>query len=179
MRAADSALQPFAATADAGGGTHTTPRDRQRPGPHRAVAEAGGAPGSPARTSVPRTTEAGRGRVLVVDPCEDTVLSTSWLLHLWGYDVRSAPTGPLALVAAHTYRPDVILMELRLPGLDGWQVARRLQRAGDWPTRRMIAVTGCSHARHQARSREAGFDFHLLKPVCPDVLWAHVSVPRS
>jgi two-component system, chemotaxis family, CheB/CheR fusion protein len=108
--------------------------------------------------------------VLVVDPCEDTVLSTSWLLALWGYEVRSAATGPAALEAARAYRPAAILMELRLPGLDGWAVARQLSQMGDRPARGLIAVTGCGSARDRARSRSAGFDCHLVKPVCPDVL---------
>ena len=112
----------------------------------------------------------GTSSVLVVDPCEDTVLSTSWLLNLWGYEVRSAATGPAALEAARAYRPAAILMELRLPGLDGWAVARQLSRTGDRPARGLFAVTGSGSERDRARSRAAGFDCHLLKPVCPDVL---------
>lgn len=108
----------------------------------------------------------GARRVLVVDPCEDTVLSTSWLLRLWGYDVRSAATRPLALEAARDYRPDAILMELRLPGLDGWQVARKLGRPGPC----LIAVTGRGSEQDRARSRDAGFTCHPQKPAFPDAL---------
>ena len=134
----------------------------------RGVAEAHGhATRSPASVPAP---PAAAHRVLVVDPCEDTVLTTSWLLRLWGYDVRSAATGPLALEAAREYRPDAILMEVRLPGLDGWAVARQLVDSDDRPARCLIAVTGHGGERDRARSRAAGFDCHLLKPVCPDVL---------
>src|SRR5688500_7535368 len=105
----------------------------------------------------PTARDPGVATVLVVDPCADTVLSTSWLLRLWGYDVRTAGTGPAALEAARAYRPDAILMELRLPGLDGWQVARQLGQAGGRPARGLIAVTGCGSEPDRAQSRAAGF----------------------
>jgi two-component system response regulator MprA len=68
-------------------------------------------------------------RVLLADPCRDTVESLGWLLRLWGFDVLTAETGPDALASALADRPDAVLMEIALPRLDGWQVASRLRGA--------------------------------------------------
>jgi two-component system, chemotaxis family, CheB/CheR fusion protein len=114
--------------------------------------------------------KAATRRVLVADPCADTVDSTAWLLRAWGYDVRGAGSGPEALEVARAYRPDTILMELGLPGLDGCEVARRLRRQGAHPEVLLVAVTGYGDEKNRRRSLEAGFDCHLVKPVAPDVL---------
>ena len=110
------------------------------------------------------------GRVLLADPCRDTVETLTWLLELWGYDVLTAATGPAALTAARAGRPDAVLMEIGLPQLDGWQVARRLREEGGRPLPLLVAVSGYGSERERARSREAGFDGHLVKPVSPDVI---------
>lgn len=86
------------------------------------------------------------GRVLLADPCPDTVESLGWLLRMWGFDVRSAGTGPTALAAAVSDRPDAVLMEIGLPELDGWQVARRV-REGCGPTRPLPG--GGERVRHR------------------------------
>jgi two-component system CheB/CheR fusion protein len=114
--------------------------------------------------------EAVAGRVLVADPCADTVETTAELLRAWGYDVRTAAGGPAALEAALTDRPDVVLMELALPGLDGLQVAMRIREWYGWSTPLLVAVTGYGTGRDRTRSREAGFECHLVKPVCPEVV---------
>lgn len=120
----------------------------------------GGAPGRAAR------------RVLVADPCPDTVETTAWLLRLWGHDVRGAATGPDVLALARAYRPDAVLMEVALPGLSGFEVARRLRRPGADPRPLLVAVTGYGDETNRRRAREAGFDYHLLKPVEIPVLRA-------
>jgi two-component system OmpR family response regulator len=117
---------------------------------------------------VPSATPARR--VLVVDPCGDTVESTAWLLRLWGHDVRGAGTGREALEVARAYRPDAVLMEIGLPGLDGCQVARRLRQQGADREVLLVAVTGYGDEKNRRRSQEAGFDRHLVKPVEPEVL---------
>jgi CheY-like chemotaxis protein len=115
------------------------------------------------------------GRVLVADPCPDTTETTVQLLRLWGYEVVSVPTGPEVLDAVRRYRPEVVLMEIWLPKLTGWQVARRLrQQLGD-STPRLIAVSGCGMESDRARSYEAGFEDHLVKPVCPDLLQSRLT----
>jgi two-component system CheB/CheR fusion protein len=106
------------------------------------------------------------------------VESTAWLLRLWGYDVQGAGTGPETLEVAWAYRPEVVLMELRLPGLDGCQVARRLRQQGTHPELLLVAVTGYGDEKNRRRSREAGFDCHLVKPVDPEVLQGLLATSR-
>lgn len=108
-------------------------------------------------------------RVLVADPCADTVETMAWLLRHWGHDVRTAGSGLEVLRVARAYLPDVILMELRLPGLDGCAVARRLRQPGDPAGPLLVAVTGYGSPKDRLRSRAAGFDHHLVKPVDPDI----------
>lgn len=120
------------------------------------------APVSPGRTA--------RRLVLVADPCADTVESAAWLLRHWGHDVRRAGTGREALEVARAYRPDAILMEIALPGLDGFEVARRLRQQRGGPDVLLIAVTGYGDEKNRRRVREAGFDCHLVKPAEPAVL---------
>jgi CheY-like chemotaxis protein len=109
-------------------------------------------------------------RVLLADPCRDTVESLAWLLDLWGYDVLTAATGPAALESALAFRPDAVLMEIRLPELDGWQVARELRHGCGESAPLLVAVTVYGSERDRTRTREAGFDCHLVKPACPEVV---------
>jgi CheY-like chemotaxis protein len=121
---------------------------------------------------IPSTRPATRTpkRILVADPCRDTVASTAWLLRLWGYDVQGAGTGPETLEVALAYRPEVVLMELGLPGLDGCQVARRLRQQGAHLGVLLVAVAGYGDEKNRRRAWEVGFDCHLFKPVDPEVL---------
>jgi CheY-like chemotaxis protein len=73
--------------------------------------------------------------------------------------------GPQALRVAETFRPDVILLDIGMPGMNGFEVARSLREKGIGPAPRIVAVTGWGKPEDQARSREAGFDMHLVKPV--------------
>jgi CheY-like chemotaxis protein len=132
------------------------------PTAERAPARRGGAPG-------PR-------RVLVADPHEDTARSTAWLLRLWGHGARCAATGAEALEVARAHRPDVVLMELALPGVDGCEVARRLRREGPAPAL-LLAVTVYGGERHRRLAREAGFDLYLVKPACPEQLRGLLAAP--
>jgi CheY-like chemotaxis protein len=106
----------------------------------------------------------------VADPCADTRETTAELLRVWDYAVRIAASGPEALEAALAERPDVVLMELALPLLDGLQVAVRIREWYGWFTPLLVAVTGYGAERDRTRSREAGFDCHLVKPACPKVV---------
>src|SRR5262245_58717126 len=109
-------------------------------------------------------TAADRLRVLVVDDCQDTRHTISLLLQLWGHDVRDARDGPAALTAAHAFRPHVVLLDIALPHLDGYRVARQLRQALGLGAALLIAVTGYGSDQDCARARESGFDHHLLKP---------------
>jgi CheY-like chemotaxis protein len=108
--------------------------------------------------------------VLVAEPCADTRETTAELLRAWGYAVRTAASGPEALEAVLAERPNVVLMELALPLLDGLQVAIRIREWVAGPAPLLVAVTGYGAERDRVRAREAGFDCHLVKPVRPEVV---------
>ena len=109
-------------------------------------------------------------RVLVVDDWPDTAESMAVLLRLWGHDVRIAHDGPTALAVAALYRPDVVLLDVGLPCMDGYQVARRLRNDLRLRDAFVVSLTGYGQDSDLWRSREAGCDRHLLKPVDPEVL---------
>jgi len=112
----------------------------------------------------------GGRRVLVVDDNLDTAESSSLLLEIEGYDVRVAHNGPKAIEIARVFAPDIVLLDIGLPGMDGYAVARALRAAPELARCRLIAVSGYGQAEDRHRSREAGFDRHLVKPVEADVL---------
>ena len=109
-------------------------------------------------------------RILVVEDNADCAESMALVLRLAGHQATVAPDGPTALQAAAEWQPDVILLDIRMPGMDGWEVARWLkERQGGKPPL-IVAVTGFGSEEDRRRSREAGIDLHLLKPVEPDQL---------
>jgi CheY-like chemotaxis protein len=85
--------------------------------------------------------------------------------------VATAHDGYAAIEAAQTFCPDVVLLDLNLPGLDGWEVARRLRRIPATAGALLVAVTGYGGEHEHLRTEEAGFDRHFTKPVDPSVLW--------
>jgi PAS domain S-box-containing protein len=109
----------------------------------------------------------GRGcsRILVIDDNVDTARGMTRLLKLLGHDVQAAYDGPTGMEAARSYRPDVILLDIGLPGMDGYEVARRLRREEFGKGVRIIAVSGYGQDEDRRRSKEAGFDHHLVKPI--------------
>ena len=114
----------------------------------------------------------GRLRMLVVDDNGDSAESLALLLSLAGHETHVAHSGPEALVRADALRPDAVLLDLGLPGLNGYEVCRRL-RAAAWAREiPIVAITGWGQADDRQRSREAGFDGHLVKPVVLDELTA-------
>jgi CheY-like chemotaxis protein len=108
-------------------------------------------------------------RVLVVDDSVDSAETMGELLRIWGHDVRLAHDGPAAVEAAREYRPDVILLDIGLPGMDGLAVARRLKEDGV-NARLLVALTGYGEQNDRARTQQAGFNHHLVKPVDPETL---------
>jgi signal transduction histidine kinase len=124
-----------------------------------------------------REQEAGPGlgvatrarRILVVDDNRDAAQSLALLLKLNGHTLHIAHDGLEALNASMEYRPEVILLDLGLPGLDGYEVCRRLRQQGFTSTR-IIAMTGYGQERDRRRSELAGFDTHTVKPVEIDLL---------
>lgn len=109
-------------------------------------------------------------RVLVVDDNRDSAESMALLLRATGHDVRTASDGPSALVAAPEYKPQYVLLDIGLPGMNGYAVARRLRDLPELGSPVLIAMTGYGQEEDRKRSREAGFDHHLVKPVDFDAL---------
>jgi CheY-like chemotaxis protein len=106
-------------------------------------------------------------RVLVVDDCTDTRESLRILLRLWGHEPAEAADGPAALELAAAFRPDAVLLDLAMPGMDGYEAARRLRRLPGLEHVLLIAATGHGQAQDRTASRAAGFDHHLVKPFDP------------
>jgi two-component system CheB/CheR fusion protein len=105
-------------------------------------------------------------RLLVVDDNVDGAESLAVLLRLDGHEVRTAYDGPSALAAAAVHRPEAVLLDIGLPkGMDGYEVARRLRRQQGLEGVLLVAVTGYGQDEDRRRTREAGFDAHLVKPV--------------
>lgn len=104
-------------------------------------------------------------RVLIVDDNEDAAIILARLLRQsYGQTVAVAHDGPSALESARGFRPEVVLLDIGLPGIDGFEVARRLRRLPEANRARIVALTGWGQERDRRRSREAGFDHHLVKP---------------
>ncbi len=106
----------------------------------------------------------GTLRVLVVDDNVDAARALGTLLEILGHQVTLAHDGPGAIATAAAVRPELVLLDLGLPGMDGYAVAARLRETGHRPTS-LVALTGYGQAEHLQRSTDAGFDRHLVKPV--------------
>ncbi|HWA36674.1 MAG TPA: PAS domain S-box protein [Burkholderiales bacterium] len=111
-------------------------------------------------------------RVLVVDDNEDASASLAMLLQSLGHETAVAKDGAQALELARSFAPDIVLLDIGMPGMDGYEVARRL-RAMDAPRAlRVVAVTGWAQEADRARALAAGFDLHLVKPLDPPAIAA-------
>jgi two-component system, chemotaxis family, sensor kinase Cph1 len=111
------------------------------------------------------TPGAVRRRVLVVDDNVDAAQSLAMFLELLGHDVRVAHDGPSALALASEFTPELALLDIGLPGMDGHELARRMRAAPGLQSTMLVALTGWGTEEDKQRSREAGFDEHLIKPV--------------
>jgi CheY-like chemotaxis protein len=110
-------------------------------------------------------------RILVVEDDPESLQMMGALLALWGHQPRLVPAGPAALDAVKETMPDVILLDLGLPGMDGFEVARTVRREPEGGASVLIvAVTAFRGEEHQRQAREAGFDRYLMKPVDIDTL---------
>ena len=111
-----------------------------------------------------------RLRVVVVDDNRDAAESMAILMELWGHQVKRAFDGPRAIEASLDYWPQVIFLDIGLPGMDGYEVAGRLRERPETARAVLVAVTGYGQEEDRRRSRRAGFDHHLVKPVAPETL---------
>lgn len=115
--------------------------------------------------AVPRPSAAPKARVLVVEDNEDAAEMLRELLCMAGHDVDVAHSGPDGLTRARERKPDVVLCDIGLPGMNGYEVARALTSVFDGARPRLVALTGYASPEDRKRAREAGFDAHLAKPV--------------
>lgn len=109
-------------------------------------------------------------RILVVDDNVPSAMTLAWAVESHGYTVEVCHDGRCALEAVERFRPDVILLDLGMPGLNGLQVARALRADPRHSAIKIIAQTGWGDSEMRRRTAEAGFDLHLVKPVDLDVL---------
>ncbi len=111
-----------------------------------------------------------RKRIIVVDDNDDHVQSLAMLLTLMGHTVSQAASGPEAIEQAVGFRPDLMLIDIGMPEMEGYEVARRIRQNPDMRNVVLIAQTGWGGDGDRQRSKEAGFDDHLVKPVTPAIL---------
>jgi CheY-like chemotaxis protein len=109
-------------------------------------------------------------RVLVVDDSRDAADSLALLLRVSGHETRTAYDGPSALREAGAFRPDVVLCDIGLPGMNGLDLARRLRALPGLAGARLAALTGFGTEEDRRQSQAASFDYHLVKPVELDAL---------
>jgi two-component system CheB/CheR fusion protein len=109
-------------------------------------------------------TSALKLRVLVVEDNADAAQSLAMLLALWGHETQVAHNGHAALSGAAAFRPDLALLDLGLPRMDGYEVARRLRELPGLANVVLVALTGFTDEQHRRRSDGAGFAYYLIKP---------------
>jgi CheY-like chemotaxis protein len=117
-------------------------------------------------------------RILVVDDDKDAAESLAVLLRLVGHEVLLAHSGPAALDAAQEQAPDVVLLDIGLPNMDGLEVARRLRQDMGLTKVLLVALTGYGQEDIRSRTQEAGFNAHLVKPVDLDALQGLLAHPE-
>ena len=109
-------------------------------------------------------------RIVVVDDNRDVASSLAILLELMGHEVRLAHDGETAIHLADEFRPQTMLLDLGMPGVDGYEACRRIRKQAWSKDMRLIAVTGWGQDEDRRKSASAGFDGHLVKPVSPERL---------
>jgi two-component system CheB/CheR fusion protein len=124
----------------------------------------------PPQATRPREVSSSPRRILVVEDNVDSAEAMLLLLRGIGHDVTVVSDGREAVDVAKQLQPEIILLDIGLPGMDGYELARRLRDMPETRAARLIAVSGYGQQKDRARSRDAGFDTHLVKPVDPSTL---------
>jgi CheY-like chemotaxis protein len=129
-------------------------------------------PASPSGTATAAAAATARAprRVLIVDDNVDAADSLAMLLRFSGHDVRVAYDGPTALLFAQAFAPQLVLLDIGMPQMDGYEVARRLRAEPAFEQTALVALTGWGQEDDRRRAQGAGFNFHLVKPVEPEML---------
>jgi DNA-binding response OmpR family regulator len=111
-----------------------------------------------------------RFKILVVDDNHDSALSMAMMLSIMGHDTRTAHDGEAAVSTAEAFLPDVVLLDIGLPKLNGYEVAQRIREQAWGSSMFLIAVTGWGQDEDRQRSTEVGLNLHMVKPVEPAAL---------
>jgi CheY-like chemotaxis protein len=118
-------------------------------------------------------------RILVVDDLAASAETLMTLLEMEGFEVKTASEGMAALKIAEDFRPDVVLLDIGLPGMNGFEVAHRLRTQPESRDALLIALTGYGEAESRMRSAQAGFDFHMVKPADVNLLLTMLANPKE
>lgn len=129
------------------------------------LSAATGQPESPSSLKTPHSPLATRHRILVVDDNRDSAESLAMLLQIMGHEVDTAHDGLEAIARSRTFRADIMLLDIGMPRLNGYETARRLREQQGHKALKLVALTGWGQSEDRRRSEEAGFDAHLVKPV--------------
>jgi CheY-like chemotaxis protein len=122
-----------------------------------------------------RAAAPAKRRVLIVDDNEDARWMLAEMLAELGYEVESAGDGQAALGVLEAFTPDVAILDIGLPDMDGYELAVRIRGTANGREVRLLALTGYGSPLDQARSRAAGFDLHLVKPIDVKQLLKHIA----
>lgn len=112
----------------------------------------------------------GKVRILIVDDSQDSAMTLGWLVEMMDADYRLAHSGDEAIKTAGEYIPDLVLMDIGLPGMSGYDVCKKMKEMPELSNTIFAAQTGWGEEQHRRASKEAGFDHHLVKPVSIDSL---------
>jgi PAS domain S-box-containing protein len=118
-----------------------------------------------------------RRQILIVDDNEDARMLLADVLAAFGHKVESAADGPAALAMLEVFKPDVAILDIGLPGMDGYELATRIREMPGHPKLRLLALTGYGQPRDVTHTKAAGFDVHLVKPIDVQRLLAHIVSP--
>ena len=122
-------------------------------------------------STAPTLTPSKQGfRILVVDDNHDSALSLAMMLSIMGHETRTAHDGESAVVTAESFLPEVVLLDIGLPKLNGYEVAQRIREQAWGASMFLIAVTGWGQEEDRQRSSEVGLNVHMVKPVEPAAL---------
>jgi CheY-like chemotaxis protein len=118
-------------------------------------------------------------RVMLIDDHVDSLIGIARLLRVLGYEVRVAADGPRALAGAERFRPEAVLIDLSLPGMDGYAIATHLRAMESTRDALLVAMTGWESEECVQRTRDVGFDMHLVKPLSVEALSNALSAARA
>ncbi len=135
--------------------------------------------GSPIRRDEPTPTALSNCRILVVDDNKDSAATLGMLLRMKGNDIRSAHDGLEALEVAEAFRPEIVLLDIGLPKLNGYDVARRIRQQPWGQGMTLVALTGWGQDEDRRLSQESGFNFHVVKPVELEALERLLAGPQA